>query len=154
MHTEISMFHGALDESLEALMAALEGLDDTAIHWRPVEGANSLAVIAKHTLANAERNVMNSFLGEPYDYDRPEEFRDTESMSELLDASMALRERIAKGLETARPERLSELVSHARLGMVPGRAVLLQVCRHANQHVGEAQLTRRLLDAHVAAPGS
>jgi hypothetical protein len=141
------MFHGALEESLEMLMLAIEGLDEQAIHWRPVEGANSLAVIVKHTLANAERNVMNSFLGEPYDYDRPEEFRDTESMGEVMDAWAGLRERMAKGLETAPAERLSELCSHARLGMVPGRAVLLQVCRHAAEHVGEARLTRQLLDA-------
>lgn len=148
MDEQIRNFFEALSGSLEELLACLDGLDAKALDWRPVEGANSLYAIALHTLSNAERNVMSHFLGEPYVYDRTAEFAASASgQPPLRERWETLRKRMEDGLSQATAADLLAPRQHQRMGSVPGQAVLVQVVRHAAEHVGEARLTRQLLDA-------
>lgn len=145
MDPEIGMYLRAIESSCERVVACLDGLDADAIHWRPLPSANSLADIAKHTLANAERNVLAMFAGQPYDWDRDAEFvADDETPQQLRAAWEALRQLMREVIEPIPGNALTELREHPRLGAVPGRAVLLQAARHAAEHLGEAQLTRAL----------
>jgi len=151
MDAEIGMFLAAIDESLEMIAESLEGLDSESIRWRPVADANCLALIAKHSFANAHRNVLAHFAGQPYDYHREEEFAlDDETVATLSAAFETLRGRMRGRLDTMPHASLDASCNHARLGKVPGRAVLLQAARHAAEHAGEARLTRQLVLARKA----
>jgi len=146
MDREIETFLAAIDESLEMITVCLEGLDNESIRWSPGGGANCLAVIAKHSIANAHRNVLAHFAGEPYDHRREEEFAlDGETVATLSAAFETLRGRMKVRLGTMPHASLDAMCNHARMGAVPGRAVLLQAARHAAEHAGEARLTRRLI---------
>jgi hypothetical protein len=146
MDAEIETFLAAIDESLEMIAVCLEGLDDDSIRWSPDGGANCLAVIAKHSIANAHRNVLAHFAGEPYDHRREEEFSlDGETGETLSAAFETLRGRMRARLDTMPHASLDAMCNHARLGAVLGRVVLLQAARHAAEHAGEARLTRRLI---------
>ena len=148
METEIGMYQDSVDGSLEMIMDCFEGLDGEAIRWQPLATANCLAVIAKHSLANAHRNVLAHFGGEPYDYHRDEEFvLEHEDVASLISTWEALRERMRGCLNTMPKSSLDAICNHARMGPVSGRVVLLQAARHAAEHAGEARLTRHLIDA-------
>lgn len=148
MNAEIEMYLAAIEEGCEAVIRALEGLSLEEIQWKPAGTANSLAAIAKHSLANAERNVLMTFAGEPYQWRRGQEFlADDETVESLCQAWASLRTRMRRTLEGIPESRLTETLQHPRMGAAPGRAVLLQAARHASEHHGEAGLTRGLLEA-------
>ena len=150
MNAEIEMFLVVVEQGCEAVVGALEGLPREAIRWTPAPEANSLAAIAKHSLANAERNLLMTFAGESYDWRREEEFlADDETAESLRAAWTALAARLRASLELVPDARLSEILQHPRMGAVPGRAVLLQAARHVSEHAGESQLTRGLLDTQA-----
>ncbi len=152
MERETERFLDAIVSSLGRIIACLDGLSEADARWSPsAPKANSLLVIANHTLANAERNVLATFAGEPYDWDRDAEFL-AESVTPLqLRASFAnLSGRMRAALEASPAADLVSERSHPRLGAVPGREVLLQAAHHAAEHVGEAELTRALLLAREA----
>jgi len=146
--SETETFSEFIVESLDMILRCAEGLDGTTLNWRAdVEGTNSLYVIANHSMANAERNVLATFCGEPYDYDREAEFAAAgDSVEELLGRWAVLRARIETVLAATGSEHLARDCTHFRLGVVPGRTVLLQAARHAAEHVGEARLTRAFVD--------
>ncbi len=148
MDDEIGMYFRVTCEALAQVVACLRGLDDVACRQRPVEGGNSLLVIAKHVLANAERNVLHTFAGQPYSWQREEEFRlDQETADGVRSAHETLVTRMRAALEALPGSALDMTVVHPRLGPVPGRRVLLQAAIHAAEHEGEAKLTRALVRA-------
>ena len=150
MNAEIEIYLVAIEEGCEAVVRTLAGLTLEEIRWTPTKTANSLAAIAKHSLANAERNVLMTFAGEPYQWPREQEFlADDETVESLCQAWASLRTRMRQSLRTIAESRLSEMLRHPRMGAVPGRAVLLQAARHASEHVGEAGLTRGLINARA-----
>ena len=146
MDDEIRMYFAVTCEAMAQVVACLRGLDEAAIRTKPAESANSLLVIAKHMLANAERNVLHTFAGQPYTWNREEEFRVVDETADGLRAAHeALVERIRSALDGISNSALDEAVVHPRLGPVPGRRVLLQAAIHAAEHEGEARLTRVLV---------
>lgn len=148
MNAEIEMYMAAIEDGCEAVIRALEGLSLEEIQWKPAGTANSLAAIAKHSLANAERNVLMTFAGEPYQWRREQEFlADDETVESLCQAWASLRTRMRPSLEGFPESRLTETLQHPRMGAVFGRVVLLQAARHVSEHDGEAGLTRGLLEA-------
>lgn len=147
MDAEIELYLRAIAGSLERILGCLDGLDDGAIRWRPLVSANCLAVIANHAMANAERNVLGTFAGRPYDWRREEEFlADGATAASLGGAWARLRPQMNDVLEAMPGTSLDSLREHPRLGAISGRAVLLQAVRHAAEHVGEAELTRALVE--------
>ncbi|MEO6399011.1 MAG: DUF664 domain-containing protein [Tepidiformaceae bacterium] len=154
MDAEIEMFLRVVEQGCEAVVRSLQGLAPESLHSAPGPGANSLASIAKHSLANAERNLLMTFAGETYEWRREEEFvADDETADSLCAAWKALATRLRASLELVPEARLTETLQHPRMGAVVGRAVLLQAARHVSEHAGESQLTRLLLDARQS-PGS
>ena len=149
MNVEVELFLVAVEQGCESVIRSLEGLPHEALRWTPAPGANSLAAIAKHSLANAERNLLMTFAGEPYDWRRDEEFLAADETAESLRAAWtALAARLRASLDKIPEARLTETLQHPRMGALPGRAVLLQAARHVSEHVGESKLTRGLLGAH------
>jgi hypothetical protein len=146
MDAEIAMYLAVIEQNLDVVVASAAGLDDAELRWQPLPAANSLAVIGRHTLANAHRNVLASFAGEPYDYHRETEFVAVDETASTIAARGAeLRARMHAALEPFDAASLATPRQHARMGSVPGRRVLIQAAIHAAEHAGEAALTRQLV---------
>ena len=149
MDAEIAQFLEFIEESVDTILSCTEGLASEELQWQPdAKATNCLQVIAAHSLANAERNVLATFCGESYVYNREAEFIAKDlSAAELLTRWNDLRSRMRSRLEKSDASWLTRECNHVRLGAVPGRTVLLQAARHGAEHVGEARLTRDLLEA-------
>ena len=149
MQNEIAAHLTSLGDSLDGIVACLDGLDAAQLNWRPVEGgSNSLCVIATHSLASAEEAVLEVLGGQPVHRVRDEEFLARGDSADPLRRRWAdLRPRFSAMLETLPAAELDRERDHHRRGRISGRQALLLVTAHAATHLGEAQLTRTLLDA-------
>ncbi len=134
-------------ESLhEQAQAVLEGLSQEALEWKPVESANSLAVLAAH-ICGAERYWLGAVAGqEEIVRDRPAEFKtgglDAERLAARLSAATSYAWQVLWKLREASldEERVSPRDGKAfNLGWV-----LVYVTAHTALHVGQMQLTRDL----------
>ena len=73
--SEPLLFWRYIASSLDRLVALLDGLSADDLDWRPpAPGANSLYVLAMHTLGNAEENLLEILGGQPIGRDREAEF--------------------------------------------------------------------------------
>ena len=144
---EVASFWRFISSSLTRLVAVLDGLDATELNWSPpARGANSLFVLALHTLSNVEENILETLCGEPVSREREAEFEaigvSDETVRERWDA---IRPRVAAALASLRSSDLDGQVQHPRRGELTGREVLIVVARHTAEHLGQAELTRDLL---------
>ena len=135
--------------AIDRILACGEGLVEGELNWRPAgDRTNSVFAIARHAVSNAERNVLGTYCGQAYEWRRELEFAATgESLMPLLERWRALKESMQDAVEVAGHAGLTRTCVHPRLGPIEGREVLLQAAYHAAEHVGEAQLTRALLEA-------
>lgn len=148
-----------IERAIERLVVTAEGLTTDDLAWRPpAADANSIAVLASHTLGNAEDNLLGTLGGVSRSHDRASDFERPE-----VDAA-AIRqrwERLRQAFETdvlpgLTDERLLEKFDHPRRGAMRGLEVLLVVARHAAEHLAHAELTRDLRWASrdtIVAPG-
>ncbi len=149
MSREAQMYAGYIVASLDRLVGCLSDLDEPGLNWRPpAQHANSLYVLAVHTLANAEENILGTLCGQPIGRDRGAEFaaRGT-SAREVEERWRELRPRLVACLADLPQSRLEEEIEHPRRGRITGHEVLLVVARHCAEHLGQAELTRDLLEA-------
>ena len=149
MSREAETYGRYIAASLDRLVGCLSNLDELGLNWRPpAEEANSLYALAVHTLANAEENILGTLCGQPIGRDREAEFaaRGT-SPREVEERWRELRARLLVSLAGLPRSRLEEEIEHPRRGRITGREVLLVVARHCAEHLGQAELTRDLLQA-------
>lgn len=146
---EIAAADRALADTITRLLACLDGLDAAQLNWRPpVEGGNSVYILAVHTLANVEESVIEVLGGEPVGRIREQEFvAQGDSAAALQARWAALQPRVRTTLTTLTPEILAREHRHPRRGLMSGRDVLLRTLRHAAEHLGHAELTRDWLKA-------
>jgi len=149
MDREVHVFHQVLRGSLERLIACLEGLDRELLNWRPpAPETNSLYVLATHTLANAEENVLGIACGQPVERDRDAEFLALGDTPEpLIRRARELLNRIEAGMGRLSTADLGAEREHARRGRISVLEALLITARHAAEHVGQMELTRDLAKA-------
>lgn len=147
MNAEVAVFWRYIAGSLDRLVAVVAELDEVELSWRPpAQGANSLRVLAAHTLGNAEENLVGLLGGEEVARDRDAEFlAPAGDGPELERRRLALRPRVERALAGLDAGALARQHAHPRRGTVSGREVLLVVARHAAEHLGQAELTRDLL---------
>lgn len=116
------------------------------LDWKPVEGANSIAVLIAHAL-DSERFLVAAAADVTFDRDREAQFL-VRGMSSA--DCLALIDRVEAEVDgylaTLRPDLLgSELVRGPRVH--PGAWWLLHPLEHCREHLGQALLTRQLLEA-------
>src|SRR4030042_288239 len=76
MTSEITSYIGQLKSLLDRVGGIVKGPDEAQLNRRPpIDGANSVYVIATHTLGNARAWVLGVACGQPMNRDRPGEFR-------------------------------------------------------------------------------
>lgn len=150
---EIALFWRYIVSSLDRLVACLDNLSTAEINWRPLPTANSLYVLAIHTLANAEENLLGTLCGLPVARQRQAEFAAEGVSAEVIYQQwQSLRRHLKQHLVTLPTTALNELRQHPRRGVVTGRDLLIIVARHAAEHLGQAELTRDLLQATFEQP--
>jgi uncharacterized damage-inducible protein DinB len=141
---EIEPFHSRLLKELDRVVAALDGLDEEAVNWKPpAAGANSLLVLATHTLGAAEDHVLRRAVGLTVQRSRDVEFAAKGSAGHIRERADQVRRRIREALESFDPARLGD-EREAGSGTWTVRDALIHAIAHAAEHAGQAELTRDL----------
>ena len=147
-----------LDEQLDGMREALDGIPLDAIGWRPAgDDTNTIAVLAAHAM-HSTRWWLSIAVGAPLpDRDRPSEFLGDVPEAEDLRASFetlaAECRSLVGGAATFEPgaERTSTSPSRAERSEPPETVTaawaLLHALEHLREHVAHAQLTRQLWEA-------
>jgi hypothetical protein len=153
---EVASFWRFIASSLDRLLAVAQALEADGLHWRPpAPGANSVAMLVRHTLGNAEENLLMILCGQPFARQRDDEFVDRSvSAADLVTAWHDVRPRLEAALATVEAEEMTRIRPHPRRGSVSGRDVLIIVARHAAEHLGQAELTRDLYLWQAGHPAS
>lgn len=143
------VFAQSLVESIERIIACLDGLDADGLNWKPTEkDTNSLYVLAVHTMSNAEQTVLRVLGGEDIPRDREQEFLATGDSTEwVANRWAALKPKLEATLAGLTTDALEATYVHPRRGQMSGWKALVTVTTHAAEHVGHAELTRDLLQA-------
>ena len=146
---EPESFVTAISGSVQAIVDCLDGLSEEELNWRPpVAAGNSLYIVATHTMGNAEQNIVERLGGVSIGRVRDEEFAAAgDSPQPLQERWALLRERIQHHLAALPGDEWERERDHPSAGRATAREVLLNVHRHASEHLGEAQLIRDLLMA-------
>ena len=145
---EARLFWRYIASSLDRLVEIGATLDEAALNWRPpAPDTNSLHVLARHTLGNAEESILETLCGRPVGRDREGEFAARGATVAVPAHWRALRPRLQAALAALPTSELDRGREHPRRGKITGREVLLVVARHAAEHLGQAELTRDLLRA-------
>jgi uncharacterized damage-inducible protein DinB len=149
MGAEIGVFWRSIASSLDRLLDCVVGMSEADLSWRPgARGANSLAVLAVHTLGNLEENLLGTLCGREVRRDREAEFHAAAvSAAALREHWRGLRAEVETALAALDDLALDLDRTHPRRGTLTGREVLLVVARHVAEHMGQAELTRDLLRA-------
>lgn len=159
MTPEVATYQNSILSRLERVVAALDGLTEAQLNWRPpVAGGNSAYVLAVHTLGNARAWVLGIACGEPLRRDRPAEFASRgASVEALRDELRDLSAHIEKGVAALTPADLErrlvpprELWGEGEPHEISVREAFLHVTEHASLHLGHVELTRDLALASEA----
>jgi uncharacterized damage-inducible protein DinB len=153
MDAEIESLSRQIRSILERVCTCLDGLDETRLNWRPpIEGANSMYVIATHTLGNARAFVLGIACGQPLERDRPAEFRASgRDAADLTAQAGRLLDDIETALAGLSPSELNRrllppqsLWGEGEPQEISVREAILHVVEHASIHLGQLQITRDL----------
>ncbi len=146
--SEVDLYWHKIRNSVDELVACLEGLDSDALNWKPLDDANSLYVLATHTMGNVRHNFLNILCGRDITRDRDSEFAAMgKSAAEVEAGWNALQGRISEAIQELPPGDLDRIRDDPQRGKITGRELMIIVARHAAEHFGQAQLTRDLVKA-------
>ncbi len=148
---EADIYWRRISDTVDELVACLEGLDSDSLNWSPLDDANSLYVLATHTMGNVRHNVLNVVCGLPITRDRDAEFVVRGGSAVEIEARWdELKAQVAEALDDLPPTELDHEKDHPHRGVITGRDVLVVVAGHAAEHYGQAQLTRDLVRAKLS----
>ena len=117
---EVATFWRYIAISIDRLVEILDGLGEGELNWcPPALETNSLLVLATHTIANTEENILAALCGEPLRRERATEFQAYGATSEPLRERWAhLRQRIEGALADLPPGALHAMRHHPRRGFL------------------------------------
>ncbi len=146
MLTEVQTYLDELNALRANVLQTLEGLDASALNWRPLPtDTNSLFIMATHSLGS-ERGWFGSVIGnKPATRDRAGEFR--AQGNDIAALRTAFRETEPYSREILAPltaQDLDAVRQHHEHGAVTVRWILLHILKHYSEHLGQMRLTRQL----------
>lgn len=149
---EVASLWRAIRETVDRLLATLDGLSGEQINWRPAAPeANPLSILAIHTMGNVEENVLETLCGQPVNRQREREFQESgASVAAIQERWQPLQAQIEAALAPVTTDALAKSYKHPGRSEESGYDVLILVARHAGEHAGQAELTRDLLRASQA----
>ena len=157
MSGELEQYIKELRKLFDKLCGAIEGLSERQLNYHPpAPDANSIYVIATHTLGNARAWILGICCGQPIERDRPTEFRAAGAdAGPLVAAARALLEEMETALRA--PDLALDELREPRQQLwgagtsepVTRREAVLHVIEHAATHLGQIELTRDLALANA-----
>lgn len=145
--TEREALLRGLQRPIEEILNCLDSLRGNEIDRKiPKETGNSVLGIAAHVIANTEENIIEHLGGTNVGRVRATEFEVLAATGDpVRDRWNELLPKILTVLGDLPGDGLDREIDHPDRGPITGREVLLVVVRHANEHLGEAQIVRDLL---------
>lgn len=145
--TERESLLRSFQRPIEEILACLDSLRGDEIDRKiPEQTGNSVLGIATHVIANAEENIIEHLGGTDVGRVRATEFNVIAATGDpVRDRWNSLLPNIVAVLGDLPEDALEREIDHPNRGLITGREVLLVVVRHANEHLGEAQVVRDLL---------
>jgi uncharacterized protein DUF664 len=136
-----------LMREIERVMRATDGLTAEQLAWTPTaKDANSMVVLAAHTVGAAERHILVNIAGRKPGGTRDEEFAAKADIAGVRARWEVVKPGIVDVLDNLPPGRLDEdLVGPVSTSSV--QAMVVHSIAHAAEHAGQAELTRDLLKA-------
>ena len=145
---ETDVYWLKISNTVDEIVACLEGVGSDDLDWSPLDDANSLYVLATHTMGNVRHNLLNGLCGLAISRDRDAEFIVTGgSAADIVAHWNELKSQISDSVEGLPRGEMDRERDHPRYGTISGHELLVLVSTHAAEHYGQAQLTRDLLKA-------
>jgi len=139
---ELAEMRDRLVREVDRVIGATDGLSSEQLAWTPVaKGANSLLVLAAHTVGAAERHILVNIAGKKPGGTRDEEFAAKADVAGVRARWDAVKRGIVDVLDNLPPGRLDDDLA----GPVSTRSVhsmIVHAIAHASEHAGQAELTR------------
>ena len=128
------------------VIGATDGLSASQLAWTPAaKEANSLLVLAAHTVGAAERHILVHIAGRKPGGSRDEEFAAKADVAGVRARWEGVKRGIVEVLDDLPPGRLDEdIVGPVSTSSV--QAMLVHAIAHAAEHAGQAELTRDLIE--------
>ena len=127
---------------VDRVIGATDALSAAQLAWKPAaKEANSLLVLAAHTVGAAERHILVNIAGREPGGTRDEEFAAKADIAAVRARWETVKRGIADVLDNLRPGQLDDDLP----GPVPTRSVhsmVVHAIAHASEHAGQAELTR------------
>jgi len=142
---ELAEMRDRLVREVERVVSATDGLTAEQLAWTPTaKDANSLIVLAAHTVGAAERHILVRIADRKPGRTREEEFADAGDIAGIRKRWNDVKRGIVDVLDNLPPGRLDEdLVGPVSTSSV--QAMIVHSIAHAAEHAGQAELTRDLL---------
>jgi len=135
-----------LVREVDRVIGATDGLSAAKLAWTPAaKEANSLLVLAAHTVGAAERHILVNIAGRKPGGTRDEEFAAKADIAGVRARWDAVKRGIVDVLDNLPPGRLDDDL----VGPVSTRSVhsmIVHAIAHAAEHAGQAELTRDLVE--------
>ena len=153
MLSEIQTYLERLSDRRTAILKTLDGLDADALDWKPLStDANSLTVLAVHSLG-AERRWLHQVVGgKKIQRDRDAEFRaraqDVAALKAMYAAAAVESEHILSQLSAEDMDATRKLPQ----GSHTVRWAILHVLEHYCEHLAQMYLTRQLWENRANRP--
>ena len=145
MLSEVQTYLDRLRDRRAEMMQVLNGLDPSALDWKPLPSeVNSLAVLGVHCLGS-ERHWLHEVVGgSKIERDRDAEFRaravDIAALQAMYAATALESEHVLSQLTESDMDALHGSPPHAHTA----RWCILHVVEHYSEHLGQMWLTRQL----------
>ena len=136
---------------VDRVMGAADGLNAAQLAWTPAANtANSLLVLAAHTVGAAERHILVNIAGRQPVGTRDAEFAAPPDIANIRERWETVKRGIVDVLDNLPRGRLDDDLP----GPVSTRSVqamIVHAIAHAAEHAGQAELTRDLVKQRDAA---
>ena len=139
------------DQQQRAFESVIAGLPVEALDWQPAREANSLAVLVTHAWGSAQAWTLRA-AGREMERDRDAEFRaraDPAALQTLLKEGGTRIQAALDAIDRATLGwvRFGPSTSPASNEVYTGAHCVLHALEHAQEHLGQAYLTRQLWEA-------
>ncbi len=140
------VFGELLHDTHEGMRTVVRGLPVEGLDWRPADGANSIGVLVAHAL-DAERFLIAAAADITFERDREAQFRVAGlSADDYIGLVDRVETEVDGFLARIRPDVLTATIERGPR-VHAGPWWLLHPLEHAREHLGQAFLTRQLLEA-------